>query len=120
MRSAVSLPAGGDDSSLSSLGGGSRGRNRSPPRRPADLPLQTRGRSPSRAQSGYTCEKCFESGYSCEECFESGYNWPECFRLPCKSTTTTASYAEVCHKCLLQPHLRVQLLEAGLFPLTLR
>ena len=49
MRSAVSLPAGGDDSSLSSLGGGSRGRNRSPPRRPADLPLQTCGRSPSRA-----------------------------------------------------------------------
>ena len=49
MRRPVSLPAGGDDSSLSNLGGGGRGRNRSPPRRPADLPLQTCGRSPSRA-----------------------------------------------------------------------
>ena len=45
------MPAGGDDSSLSSLAGGSRGRNRSPPRRPADLPLTTRGRSPSRARA---------------------------------------------------------------------
>ncbi len=53
MRRPTSLPVpSGDSDSLSSLGGGSRGRHRSPPRRPADLPLQARGRSPSRTRGG--------------------------------------------------------------------
>ena len=52
MRRPTSLPVpSGDSDTLSSVGGGSRGRYRSPPRRPADLPMQTRGRSPSRVQA---------------------------------------------------------------------
>ena len=55
-RRPQSTPVGQDDDSLSSLGGGSRGRNRSPARgytnapSLAHVPLQTRGRSPSRAR----------------------------------------------------------------------
>ena len=56
-RRPQSTPVGPDDDSLSSLGGGSRERNRSPARGFANapslahVPLQTRGRSPSRARA---------------------------------------------------------------------